>query len=127
MKTTNTLRTASRCAGGWLTVILLSGCAEFLAAGELHGQGWREAHIVQIAEAASIERTSSRDCRTNGANDIAAKGQFAVYQYKGVSSSRRYLIARLPEDTSLKVGDAVLVNIENCSLAPKLNQRTSKE
>lgn len=109
-------------AGGFLIALLFSGCAEFLAAGELHGQGWREAHIVQIAEAASIERTSSRDCRTT-----AAKGQFAVYQYKGVGTSPRYLIAWLPEDTSLKVGDAVLVNIENCSLAPKLNQRRSKE
>lgn len=126
MKSKYTPRLGAGCAGGFLIALLFSGCAEFLAAGEQHGQGWREAHIVQIAEAASIERASSRDCRSTAANETAAKGLFAVYQYKGVSTSRRYLIAPLPDDTSLKVGDPVLVNIENCSLTPKLNQRTSK-
>lgn len=119
---------AARCAAGILMSILLSGCAEFLAAGRLHGQGWREARIVQIAENASalIERTSSRDCTTETASDASAKGQYAVYQYKGVGGSRRHLVAPLPDNAALKVGDPVLVNIENCSLGPKLNQHTSK-
>ena len=111
---------AARCAGGLLTVILLSGCAEFLAAREQRSQGWREARVVQIATGAAIARTASRDCRKEAAPDTAAKGQYAVYQYNGVSSSRRYLIAQLPDDVTFKVGDPVLVNIENCSLAPTL-------
>jgi hypothetical protein len=52
--------------------------------------------------------------------DAAAKGQYAVYQYKGVSSSRRYLVAPLPANAPFKVGDPVLVNIESCSVAPAL-------
>lgn len=106
-------------AGGFLIALLFSGCAEFLAAGKQHSQGWREARIVQIADAASIERTSSRECRTEAALDAAAKGQYAVYQYKGVSSSR-YLVAPLPANAPFKVGDPVLVNIESCSVAPAL-------
>lgn len=75
---------------------------------------------MQIATGASIERVSPRDCRREAAPDTAANGRFAVYQYKGVSNSRHYRIAPLPEDVSLKVGDLVRVNIDNCSVAPTL-------
>jgi len=120
MNSKYTPRLGARCAGGLLITLLFSGCAEFLAAGKQHSQGWREARIVQIADAASIERTSSRECRTEAALDAPAKGQYAVYQYKGVSSSRRYLVAPLPANAPFKVGDPVLVNIESCSVAPAL-------
>ncbi len=111
---------AARCVGGLLTVVLLSGCAEFLAAREQRAQGWREARVVKVAAGELIAPTSSRDCRKEAAPDTAAKDQYAVYQYKGVGSSRRYLIAQLPDNMPFKVGDPVLVNIENCSLAPML-------
>jgi hypothetical protein len=113
-------RQAARCSGGLLTVILLSGCAEFLAAREQRARGWREARVVQIAAGASIARASPRDCRKEAAPDTAANGRYAVYQYKGVSNSRHYRVAPLPDNVPLKVGDLVRVNIENCSVAPTL-------
>ena len=110
----------ARCVGGLLMIILLTGCAEFLAAQEQRAQGWREARVVKVAAGELIAPTSSRDCRKEAAPDTAAKDQYALYQYKGVGSSRRYIIARYPDNVPFKVGDPVLVNIENCSLAPTL-------
>ena len=107
-------------AAAVLAMTSLSGCAEFLAAREQRAQGWREARVVQIDTGALIARTSDRDCRKAVAIDAAAKGRYAVYQYKGVSNSRWYRIAPLPDDVPLKVGDLVRVNIENCSVAPTL-------
>ena len=103
-----------------LAMTSLSGCAEFLTAREQRAQGWREAGVVQIDTGASIARTSDRDCRKAVAIDEAAKGRYAVYQYKGVSNSRWYRIAPLPDNVPLEVGDLVRVNIENCSDAPTL-------
>ena len=99
---------------------LMTGCAQFAAEGEQARQGWREARVVQIASGASIDRVSRRDCRAEAAPDTAANGRYAVYQYKGVSNSRHYRIAPLPDNVPLKVGDLVRVNIDNCSVAPTL-------
>ena len=52
------------------------------------------------------------------ATDEAAKSLYAVYEYRGVSRSRWYLIAPSPNRGEFKVGDVVRVNIEGCSLAP---------
>ena len=101
-----------------LTLILLTGCAEFLAAREQPAQGWREARVVQIASGALIDRVSRRDCRAEAAPDTAANGRYAVYQYKGVRNNRHYRIAPLPDDVSLKVGDLARVKIDNCLVAP---------
>ncbi len=111
-------RFAGQRAAVLLALISLSGCAEFLAAREQRAQGWREARVVQIDVGALIERNSERDCRKAAAPDAAANGRYAVYQYKGVSNSRWYHIAPLPDNVQLKVGDLVRVNIENCSLSP---------
>ena len=105
-------------AAAVLALMLLSGCAEFLAAREQSAQGWRQARIVQIDTGGSIARTSDRDCRKAVAADEAAKTRYAVYEYRGVSRSRWYLIAPLPNSGEVKVGDLVRVNIESCSLAP---------
>ena len=98
--------------------LMLSGCAEFLAAREQSAQGWREGRVVQIDTGASIARTSDRDCRKAVPPDEAAKTRYAVYEYRGVSRSRWYLIAPLPNSGQVKVGDLVRVNIESCSLVP---------
>lgn len=110
-------RAGCRAAAG-IALMLLAGCAEFLAAREQRAQGWREARIVQIDTGASITRTSDRDCRKAVAPDEAAKTRYAVYEYRGVSRSRWYRIAPPPERGEFKVGDLVRVNIESCSLAP---------
>lgn len=105
-------------AAAVLAMVSLSGCAEFLAAREQRAQGWRDARVVQVDTGASIVRDSDRDCRMAVAPDEAAKGRYVVYQYMGVSNSRWYRIAPLPDGVPLKVGDLVRVNIDNCSLAP---------
>jgi len=105
-------------AAAVIALMLLGGCAGFLAAREQNAQGWRDARIVQIDTGASIARTSERDCRKVAAPDEAAKTRYAVYEYRGVSRSRWYRIAPLPEGEGFKVGDLVRVNIESCSLAP---------
>ena len=110
-------RPAAFRAAAVLALMLLSGCAEFLAAREQSAQGWRQASIVQIDTGASIARTSDRDCRKAVAADEAAKSRYAVYEYRGVSRSRWYLIAPLRNDGQFKVGDLVRVNIESCLLA----------
>ena len=101
-----------------IVLMILSGCAEFLAAREQRAQGWREARVVQIDSGAAIARTSERDCHKAVAPNEATKTRYAVYEYRGVSRSRWYLIAPLPNGGQLKVGDLVRVNIESCSLAP---------
>ena len=63
MKAEQACRQAALCAGGSLSLILLSGCAEFQAARERTAQGWREARAVQIAAGASIKRSATSDCR----------------------------------------------------------------
>ena len=105
-------------AAAVLALMLLSGCAEFLAAREQSAQGWREERVVQIDTGASIARTSDRDCRKAVLPDEAEMTRFAVYEYRGVSRSRWCLIAPLPNSGEVKVGDLVRVNIESCSLAP---------
>ena len=90
------------------------------SAREQRAQGWREARVAQIAAGASIERDSPRDCREEAAPDTAANGRYAVYQYRGASNGRRFRIAPLPDNVSLKVGDLVRVNIDDCSVAPTL-------
>lgn len=112
------IRRAGFRAAAVIALMLLSGCAEFLAAREQRAQGWREARVVQIDTGASIARTSDRDCRKAVAPDEAAKTQYAVYEYRGVSRSRWYLIAPLQNEGAFKVGDLVRVNVENGSLAP---------
>ena len=112
------IRRAGFRAAAVIALMLLSGCAEFLAARERSAQGWREARVVEIDTGASIARTSQRDCRKAVAPDEAAKTRYAVYQYRGVSSSRWYLIAPLPNGAEFKIGDLVRVNVESCSLAP---------
>ncbi len=74
-------RQAARCSEVLLTLILLPGCAEFLAAREQTVEGWREARVVQIAAGESIAHASPRDCRAEAAPDTAATGRYAVYQY----------------------------------------------
>ncbi len=105
-------------AGAVLAMVSLSGCAEFLAAREQRAQGWRDARVVQVDTGASITRNSDWDCRKAVSPDKAAKGRYAVYQLRGVSNSRWYRIAPLPDGVPLKVGDLVRVNIDNCSFAP---------
>ena len=105
-------------AAAVIALMFLSGCAEFLAAREQSAQGWREARVVQVDTGASIARTSDRDCRKAVAPDEAAKTRYAVYEYRGVSRSRWYLIAPVPNGGEVKVGNLVRVNIESCSLAP---------
>ena len=112
------IRRAGFLAAAVIALMLLSGCAEFLAAREQSAQGWREARVVEIDTGASIARTSQRDCRKAVAPDEAAKTRYAVYQYRGVSRSSWYLIAPLPNGGAFKVGDLVRVNVENCLLAP---------
>ncbi len=112
------VRRAWQGAATVLALMSLSGCAEFLAAREQRAQGWRDARVVQIDAGASITRNSDRDCRKAVAPDEAATGRYVVYQYKGVSNSRWYRIAPLPDDVQLKVGDLVRVNLESCSLTP---------
>ena len=111
-------RLAGQRAAVLLVLILLSGCAEFLAAREQRAQGWREARVVQIDAGALIERSSEWDCRKGVTPDAAATRGYVVYQYRGVSNSRWHRIAPLPDNVQLKVGDLVDVNIENCSLSP---------
>ncbi len=103
-------------AAAVLAMVSLSGCAEFLAAREQRAQGWRDARVVQIDTSASITQNSDRDCRKAVSPDEAAKGRYVVYQYKGVSNSRWYRIAPLPDGVPLNVGNLVRVNIANCSL-----------
>jgi hypothetical protein len=112
-------RLAGYRAAAIVALMLLSGCAEFMAAREQRAQGWRDARIVQIDTGASIARTSDRDCRKLVPADEAAKSQYAVYEYRGVSRSRWYFIAPLPNRGEFKVGDVARVNIEGCSLARK--------
>lgn len=111
------IRLAGFRAAAVIALMLLSGCAEFLAAREQSAQGWREARVVQIDTGASIARTSDRDCRKAVVPDEAAKTRYAVYEYRGVSRSRWYFIAPVPIGGAFKVGDLVRVNIESCSLA----------
>lgn len=120
MNTENACGNAARCSAALLTLILLSGCAEFLAAREQRAQGWREARVVQIAAGASIAHVSPRDCRAEVASNTAGTGRYVVYQYQGVSNRRYHHIAPLPDNLPLKVGDLVRVNIEHCSVAPTL-------
>jgi hypothetical protein len=98
-------------------VVLLAGCAQYLAAYESTIQ-WREGRVVQIDRGASIDRPSQNDCRKKVAPSVAANERYAAYQYIGVGGSLRYRIAPLPLDMPLKVGDLVWVNIEDCSLPP---------
>ena len=117
-------RLAGQCAAVLLALISLSGCAEFLAGREQRAQGWREARVVPIEAGASIgriseiERSAEWDCRKGVAPDAAANGRYVVYQFKGVSNSRWYRIAPLPDNVQLEAGDLVDVNIENCTLSP---------
>ena len=117
-------RFAGQRAAVLLSLISLSGCAEFLAGREQRAQGWREARVVQIdagaliGRSSQIERSAEWDCRKGVAPDAAANRRYVVYQFKGVSNSRWYRIAPLPDNVQLKVGDLVRVNIQNCSLSP---------
>jgi hypothetical protein len=100
-----------------MPAVFASGCAQFVAEGEQARQGWREARVVQIGAAASIDRGATLDCRVGGTFEAATGPQYAVYQYRS-AGGRFHVIAPLPSASALKVGDPVRVNTKTCSLAP---------
>lgn len=99
-----------------MPAVFASGCAQFVAEGEQARQGWREARVVQIGAAASVDRSATLDCR-RGAPEAATGATYAVYQYRS-SGGRFHVIAPLPSASALKVGDPVRVNTKSCALTP---------
>ena len=96
---------------------LMTGCAQFAAEGEQARQGWREARVVQIGTAASIDRSATLDCRVGGTSEAATGARYVAYQYRS-AGGRFHVIAPLPSGSALKVGDPVRVNTKTCWLAP---------
>lgn len=96
---------------------LLSGCSGFLATRQQHAQGWRHAHVLQIGKDVSVDQSWGKDCRASPSPSAGADGSYVVYQFMVGSSRYRWVAPLLPGST-LKVGDQVRVNIEDCEQPP---------
>jgi hypothetical protein len=95
-----------------LWAFALGGCAAFDAHSFDPAASWHAAQVVSVGRADDLSSSADRDC--GAAGDTSAR--YAVVRYRsGGVHSRSLGTARLPADTELKVGDAVYVNILDCT------------
>jgi hypothetical protein len=95
-----------------LWAFVLGGCTAFDAHSFDPAAGWHAAQVVSVGRAGDLSGSADRDCGTAG----DAPARYAVVRFRnGGVHSRSLGTSRLPAGTELKVGDAVYVNILDCS------------
>jgi len=95
-----------------LWAFALGGCAAFDVHSFDPAAGWHAAQVVSLGRAADLSRSADRDC--GAAGDASAR--YAVVRFRnGGVHSRSLGTTRLPAGAALAVGDAVYVNVLDCS------------
>ncbi|WP_432731949.1 hypothetical protein [Variovorax sp. W6] len=112
-----------------LWALALGGCSAFDAHSFDRSAGWRAAQVVSVGKMGELAATADRDCGADGA-DRGAAAPYAVVRYRnGGVHTRSIGTGHWPAGASLKVGDAVEVNVLDCAaplaLAAPANQRGS--
>ena len=101
-----------------LWTLALGGCVAFDAHSGDHAAAWHAAQVVRIGQAGELAASADTDCGAEG----GPSARYAVVRYRNGGVHTRSLgTGRLPAGTELKVGDAVYVNVLDCS-APLMTQ-----
>ncbi|SCX66379.1 hypothetical protein [Variovorax sp. EL159] len=95
-----------------LWALALGGCTALDAHSFDHAEGWRAAQVVSVGQAGDLAGTADRDCGADG----GATARYAVVRYRNGGVHTRSLgTGRWPAGSEPKVGDAVHVNILDCT------------
>lgn len=73
-------------------------------------QGWREAQVVKIGNAAALGERQFSDCRYEAE---AAQGKFVMLSYLQMGHMRHRVVP-LHEGEAYHAGDLVYMNVKNC-------------
>jgi len=97
-----------------LFAVLLAGCAATYEGRYSYDLGWRLGRVIAVENLANIAKRPSEECRP-----APAEGQemvtYVVISYQTALRRYRHRMAPLPANTSLRVGDAVYVNTNDCA------------
>lgn len=95
--------------------LAVGGCVLLYDGKYDHDEGWRPGTVIEVGKGASILRTEREDCRKFATADVMARTQYAYVSYRENHFSQ-VRIAAVPENVTLKVGDAVYINKRDCAL-----------
>ncbi len=103
-----------------ISALMLVGCATVYEGKYNFSDGWREAQVVQIANASEIEKPQFSDCRKNLLPQQLSVDKFIVLSYKHMSHRRKRVIPFGPSE-GVRPGDLVYMNVGSCDipLAPR--------
>ena len=96
-------------------LLVLSGCASHKTHDAAHpfSAGWRKGKVVAIDTEQGLPRAPFRDCRDDG-SVRAPQTRYARLEYRG-TQLREWRIVPLLESQSLRPGDTVYVQINDCN------------
>lgn len=86
-------------------------------------QGWREARVVKIGDAAALGGRRFSDCRYRDVSEQAASGQFVVLSYEDIGHMRHRVVP-LHAGEAYRPGDLVYMNLKSCSISLVARART---
>jgi hypothetical protein len=76
-------------------------------------QGWSEATVVRIGNAAALDGRYFSDCRFQADAGQAASGQFVVLSYEHLGRTRHRVVP-LRNGEAYRPGDRVYMNVNSC-------------
>lgn len=96
--------------------MVVTGCATAYEGTYHFSEGWREAIVVEIAEASNISKSGAMDCRKRlGAE--GARHKFARVYYSFSAARRIHAVVPVEDPDRVAVGDKVYINIRECHAA----------
>lgn len=96
-------------------LLLLSGCATHKTHDPSHpfADGWRKGKVLDIGTEQGLPRTPYRDCRDDG-TARPPETRYAYVEYRR-TQLREWRVVPLPANPSLRTGDVVYVQINDCN------------
>lgn len=88
-------------------------CASLDGGPYKHSEGWRTGEVEEVSTAGVLPNHQPDDCRGDVAN-YPADTPFALISYKS-NRMTKHRAMPLPRGMAVKVGDTVLVNLNECS------------
>jgi hypothetical protein len=109
-----------------LAALTATGCT-FASEGKYDWhQGWSEATVVRIGNAAALDGRYFSDCRFEADAEQVASGQFVVLSYEQMGRTRHRVVP-LRQGEAYRPGDLVYMNLNSCHTPLVARTRTVRE
>ena len=95
--------------------VALVGCSQLMADRQRFLEGWRPGRILQVDVAAAIRVQPAKDCRKQATAESVSDAQYALVRYTRSPSHYSHVVAPVPPNSGLQVGDRVDVNVDRCA------------